>query len=88
MARSVDVLTIPLKLRFFEEIATSLNKFLIYFQRNNPMVLCMAEAFDNVLQNLCNRFMRKDVIEKASTTHQLLKADFIDKAKSSFPRIC
>ena len=37
----------------FDCLATSLNTFLINYQTDNPMVSFMAEALDNVLQNLC-----------------------------------
>ena len=65
----MDNPAILLKLQLFEKIETPLNKFLIInFQTDNPMVMFMAEALDNVLRNFYNRFVREDVMEKANTT--------------------
>lgn len=79
LAKAVDDPTIPLKLRFFEEIATSLNGFLVTFQTDNPMVPFLTESLDNVLRNLCIRFLRKDVLEEANSVYKLLKVDFANK---------
>ena len=56
LAKAVDDPTIPLKLRFFEEIVISLNDFLVTFQADNPMVPFLTESLDNVLRTLCGCF--------------------------------
>ena len=78
LAKAVDDPTIPLKLRFFEEIAMSLNDFLVTFQTDNPMVPFLTESLDNVLRTLCG--LRKYVLEEASSVYKLLKVDFNDKS--------
>ena len=79
LAKAVDDPTIPLKLRFFEEIAMSLNDFLVTFQTDNPMVPFLTESLDNVLRTLCGCFLRKYVLEETRSVYKLLKVDFIDK---------
>ena len=79
LAKAVDDPTIPLKLRFFEEIAMSLNDFLVTFQTDNPMVPFLTESLDHVLRTLCGRFLRKDVLEETSSVYKMLKVDFSDK---------
>ena len=55
----------------------SLNDFLVTFQTDNPMV-----PF-NVLRALCGRFLRKDVLEEASSVYQLLKVGLNDKTNQA-----
>ena len=54
----------------------SLNDFLVTFQTDNPMVPFLTKSLDNVLRTLCGRFLRKDVLEGASSVYKLLKVDF------------
>ena len=54
----------------------SLNDFLVTFQADNPMVPFLTKSLDNVLRTLCGRFLRKDVLEGASSVYKLLKVDF------------
>ena len=75
LAKAVDDPTIPLKLRFFEEIAMSLNDFLVTFETDNPMVPFMTESLDNVLRTLCGRFLRKYVLEEPNLKRCLLILD-------------
>ena len=44
------------------------------------MVPFLTESLDNVLRTLCGHFLRKDVLEEASSVYKLLKFDFNDKA--------
>ena len=79
LAKAVDDSTIPLKPRFFVEIAMSLNDFLVLFQTDNPMVPFLTESLDNVLWTLCGRFLRKCVLEEPSSVYKLLKVYFNDE---------
>ena len=47
---------------------------------DNPMFSLITEALDFVVGNLCNPFVRKDVMVKTSMTRKLLKVDFTEKA--------
>ena len=79
LAKAVDDATIPLKLRLFEEIAMSLNNFLVTFQTDNPMVPFLTKSLDNVPRTLCGHFLRKDVLEEARIVYKLHQVDFNDK---------
>ena len=67
-----DVL-IPVKLLFFEEVAKSLNAFLVLFQMDNPMVPFLVETLDELIRSLFSKF-----ILKYSTSATLLKIDPTD----------
>ena len=43
------------------------------------MVPFLIESLDDVLWTLCGHFLRKDVLEEASSVYKLLKVDFNDK---------
>lgn len=43
------------------------------------MVPFMTETLDNVLRNLCNHFVMRDVMLNSNTTYKRLKVDFTDK---------
>ena len=67
-----------MKLQFFEEIAKSLNKFLLVFQSKNLAALALMAAFlaETLEQLLCYyKFAKKDVMSKASTASKLIKID-------------
>ena len=70
---------IPLKLQFFEDIATTLNEFLVTFQTDNPMVPFLVEALEKIIRCLCLKFIKKDVLQKANTCSSLLKIEVTDK---------
>ena len=72
-----DVL-IPVKLLFFEEVAKSLNAFLVLFQTDNPMVPFLVETLEKLIRSLFSEFILKGVVAKYSTSATLLKIDPID----------
>ena len=69
---------IPLKLQFFEGIASELNSFLITFQSDKPMIPFLVEKLEELLRLLCVKFIRKDTLDAACTTYALLKVDVTD----------
>ena len=69
-----DVL-VPLKLQFFEEVAKSLNSFLVVFQTDKPMAPFLEETLGSFLRSFYAKFVRKEVLLEAITTSQLLKID-------------
>ena len=71
---------VPLKLQFFEDIAKTLDSFLVLYQTNKPMVPFLAESLETLLRSLCAKFIRKDVLESAKTASLLIKLDVADKA--------
>ena len=67
-----------MKLQFFEDIAKSLNIFLLVFQSKNLAALAPMAAFlaETLEQLLCYfKFAKKDVMSKASTASKLIKID-------------
>ena len=69
---------VPVKLQFFEGITKSLNKFLLVFQRDKPMVAFLAEALEQLLCYFCIKLAKKDVMSRASTASKLIKIDLND----------
>ena len=69
-----------MKLKFFKEIAKSLNKFLLVFQTDKPMAAFLAETHEKLLRYFCSKFVRKDVMSKASTVSKLIKIDLNDES--------
>ena len=58
---------VPLKLEFFEDIAKTLNSFVVPYQTNKPLVPFLAESLERLLRLLCAKFIREDVLESAKT---------------------
>ena len=54
---------VPLKLQFFENIAKTLNSFLVLYQTDKPIVPFLAESLETRLRSLCATFIRKKVLE-------------------------
>ena len=70
---------ISLKLIFFHEVAEKLNKFLVVFQTEKPMTPFLAETLEVLFRWFMVKFVRKNVLEKASTSGALIS---IDKKKN------
>ena len=70
---------VPVKLQFFEEIARYLNKFLLVFQTGKPMAAFLAETLEQLLHYFCSKFVKKDVMSKASTASKLTKIGLSDE---------
>ena len=66
---------VPVKLQFFEDLARVLNSFLRVFQTYRPMAPFLAEELENIIRQLCSKFIKKGVMKNASTASRLLKID-------------
>ena len=75
---------VPRKLQFFEDIAKTLNSFLVPYQTDKPMILFLAESLETFLRSLCMKFIRKDVLESAKTASLLIKRNLADKANRNY----
>ena len=80
---------VPRKLQFFEDIAKTLNSFLVPYQTDKPMILFLAESLETFLRSLCMKFIRKDVLESAKTASLLIlcmkfiRKDVLESAKTA-----
>ena len=70
---------VRLKLQFFEDIAKTLNSFLVLYQTNKPMVPVLEDSLETLPWSLCGKFIRKDVLESAKAASLLIKLDVADK---------
>ena len=70
---------VPLKLKFVEVTAETLNSFLVLYHTDKLMVPFLAESLESLLRSLCVKFIRKDVLESAKTNSLLIKLDLFDK---------
>ena len=75
---AIKDLLIPLKLQFFEGIASKLNSFLITFRSDKAMITFLVQTLEELLRLLCAKFVRKDTIDSACTIFALLKVDVTD----------
>lgn len=71
----------PAKLAAFESIAKQLQPFLLLFQSDNPLVPFIVSILQQIIEGLMKRFVKADVLEKASSLVKLLKID-IDETKN------
>ena len=69
-------LIVSLKLQFFEDIAKTLNSFLVLYHTDNDSP---AESLETLFRSLCVKFVRKDVVESAKPDSVLIKLDVADK---------
>ena len=67
------------QLQFSEDIAKTLNSFLVPYQTGKLMVAFVAESLETFLRSLCTKFIRKDVLESAKIAGLLIKLDVADK---------
>ena len=65
---------VSLKLQFYEDIAKTLNSFLVLYHTDNDSP---AESLQTLFRSLCVKFVRKGVVESA-------KPDCTDKARCSW----
>ena len=69
----------PLKLLFFHEVAEKLNNFLVVFQTDKPITRFLGET-EVLLKWFTVKFIRKNVLEKASACGALIKIDPCEKS--------
>lgn len=73
-----DPFTTP-KLEFFVSVAKQLYAFLTKFQTDTPMAPFLGYYLQNLLIGLMNRFIKKEVMDKADTYQKLASIDPQDK---------
>ena len=69
------------KLQFFITIAKVLTPFLKKFQSEEPMLPFMAEELYTILWTLLEKFIKKSVLEEATTAAKLSKIDVLIRKK-------
>jgi len=63
----------PAKLFFFESVVSQFNRFLVCYQTDRPVVPFLCRNLDELLRAICERFVKKTVLDEASTASQLVK---------------
>ena len=79
--RLVSAITDPLmicKFKFFAATAKTLNKFLLNFQTDKPMVPFLDHALDEIIRNFCTSFLLKQTLDNVKTCRLLSKVKFTD----------
>ena len=67
------------KIKFFEMVSHKLNTFLLGFQTNSPMVPFFADVLGEIVRDLLERTILKNVLSKATNLYQLVQIDPLDK---------
>jgi len=75
---------VPLKMQFFQDIASTLRSFLVVFQTDKPMVPFLEKSLVGVLQSLMRTIIKPEVLEKANTSLKLVKLD-VTKSENTLP---
>ena len=68
----------PAKLFFFESVVSQFNRFLVRYQTDRPMGPFLCRNLDELLRAICERFVKKTVLDEASTASQLVKLTVTD----------
>ena len=77
---------IKAKLEFFVSVAKQLQPFLTKFQTDSPMVPFLGPCLKALTTGLMNRFLKKDLVEKADTYQKLASLYPKEKKKTKcFP---
>ena len=69
----------PAKMAASESVAKQLQPFLAIFQSDNPLLPFMASTLQNMIAGLMKRFVKADVLQKATSAAKLLKLDLSEK---------
>ena len=69
------------KLQPFQDIARRLNSFLVLFQSERPMVPLLTTILEDLIRQLCAKFIKNDILSNAQTTLALIKIDVTDVTK-------
>lgn len=70
---------VMVELHLFKDVAFILNRFLVTFQTDNPMVPFLSMEITSVLKSLMRFFMPKAVLQKMSSSYLVHKVDVEDK---------
>ena len=76
--KATDDPLVPVKLTFFQEIASKLNSFLLVIQTDKPMIPFLVEVLENLLRTVLAKFIKKDV-QTACSTLKLIEMNISDK---------
>ena len=74
----------PARLMYFESMARQFDEFLVRYQTDKPVVPFLCGDLDTLVRELCQRFMKRPVLEEASTTAQLSRLQ-VDDANTHLP---
>ena len=55
--KATDDPLVPVKLTFFQEIASKLNSFLLVIQTDKPMIPFLVEVLENLLRTVLAKFI-------------------------------
>ena len=67
---------------FFEEVSSKLNTFLRRFQTDAPMVPFLIDTLEEIVREMCRKFILDDVMEKSTSTTTLIKLNILDRRGS------
>ncbi|KAJ8043765.1 hypothetical protein HOLleu_11016 [Holothuria leucospilota] len=84
-AACADPLTTA-KVEFFISIAKQLQPFLTRFQTDAPVIPFLGPNLRDLLVGLMNRFLKKELLEKADTYQKLAALDPQEKKNQVFPK--
>lgn len=70
---------IPAKMAAFESVSSQLQPFLALFQSDNPLLPFMVSTLQKIIEGLMKRFIKSDVLHKATSAVKLLQVDLSDK---------
>ena len=68
----------PAKLMVFESVAHQFDEFLVRYQTDRPMVPFLCRDLDTLLRGICQRFVKKSVLDEANTAGLLVKLNVSD----------
>ena len=68
------------KFKFFANTAKVLNKFLVAYQTEKPMVPFLAQSIEDIMCSFSSMFLLKDTLNKTNTCLRLSKFPFKDRA--------
>lgn len=75
---SINDPLVPVKLKFFSRIADELNKFLVLYQTDKPMVPFLASSLEDMIRSFASTFLLADKLKEANTCLKLSKINFKD----------
>ena len=75
---SINDPLVPVKLKFFVQIADELNKFLVLYQTGKPMVPSLANSLEDMMRSFASTFLIADKLKEANACLKLSKLNFKD----------
>ena len=75
---SINDPLVAVKLKFFVRIADELNKFLVLYQTEKPMVPFLANSLEDMIRCFASTFLIADKLKEANTCLKLSKLNFKD----------